>query len=300
MDNVAREIEDARNFFTECKNDHSNLECVQKYAKKKVYDFIDIEGKVICKIFGDKVGNYIMMIPEVRSYMDECKKNHRLLSCTVGAIAYKGTSTATSFMSGALILVSPTVPVSSIPLSLGLAGVLNSDKIGKSFGDLSSKIIDYLMDKVPVHMIDTSKPIILRSNNLEIELSKKDVKIITNLVKINQYVDREVKDIEKKFGKFIGNKENTRDYVFGTMNDIKQLEFEKYNLLKPIKSVNIVDKLSTDYIKANKKIREHNSGSNGTVRAFLEYSSNKEWKISFSIGYSFGNNKKGGGFCVIL
>ena len=289
--------------FNKCREDEKNIHtCVLECAASTCNDIM--QTKIMNHLLKERVTNYIMMIPKINKDINLCKQElkHHNISCIAGAVTNKIASITTDAMSTALIIGSPTTPIPTITLSAGIAGLMKSDQIGCSFGDLTIQIVDYLIDNITreeLRAIDTTQSVTISNNQgSKLVFKPSEVKLITSLVDVNQRIRDTCTTAITKY-------EATEQNIKANLTELSSniIRFEQQTRLieldiHDIKTNGILDKLNTNYIRLNNQASEHNSRNTGT-HASVEYSNTKGWKISFQVGYNA--NGKGGGFsCIIL
>lgn len=74
--------------------------------------------------------------------------------------------------------------------NIGNINVIDSTRLGQSYKNVVNNIVDFLGNNIPHNFIDTTQPLTIRNNNMQIDFAPKEVKFISNLVGINQMVTR--------------------------------------------------------------------------------------------------------------
>lgn len=232
-----------------------------------------------------------------------------------------GSKIATEYMSKSLLLTTPISPYPIINATMGTIGMIKAKEVGKSFGDMTVAVVEYLVDHVPSQVIDASKPLVLKNDQMAIEFVPNELKFIKGLVEINQTVNKDVSQIQSSssnlnddFNKY---REKTRMDMINFNQKTKEVEIKLDSNLKMVKQLQKLDlsdtvlpkfksdglaeKIKYNYVEKREQARVNNQNPNRTHNAEVSYDGN-EWKIGFSISYSYGGNGHGGGgfSCVIL
>lgn len=282
---------DATTQITECKEHASTAECICEYAYKK------ISVSTVAKTAADKVMSYANAASNIINDVKECKQSgHSTAACVTGATVGAAAMVATDFMSTALILNAPATPARPLMLAVGVNGLINSREMGRDFAHVATGIVDYLIDHVPASVIDVNAPLIIRRNDAphqehtEIVFAPSEVKMVRDLVQINQHVQRacavvraETAELTEQYEEF---KVPLQDAIANYCDRTRRLEMN----VSSINTSRLLDRVHTDYMD---RMAESQRIPNSSV----SYNDKDGWKISIGISYGPG----GGGFsCVIL
>lgn len=255
--------------------------------------------------------NKIVQLYDAKEFIEQCIPDHSPSICAAGALAQFGATTAVETMSTALIATAPISPHPLINITVGTTGIIKAGDIGKAFGELTVRVIGYLIENVPSEVIDTSYPLILKNNQVSIEFNSQEMKFIKEIVRINQSVKNlelkctnDSKEISSNFEQYRGQiqrnlvafKEHTKEIEIKLESNIALLKtLQNINLLKP---ETLTEKLQRNYVNKVEQTKIHNN-SNKSGSAEVIYDG--DWTIKFNFSYSFGGSGNGGGLsCNIL
>lgn len=298
----------------ECNEGQSKTECAKEIIKDLVVHQLSEHSPWV---------DDLMTIWEAKEYVDQCRQNHDLSICTIGALTNVGSKIATEYMSKSLILATPISPCPIINATMGTMGMIKAKEIGKSFGDMTVAVVEYLVDHVPSQVIDVSKPLVLKNDQIQmaIEFVPNELKFIKGLVEINQIVNRDVLQIQSSSSHLIDDfnkyRNRTQSEAINFNQKTKEVEIKldsnlkmvkklqkldlSNNALPKIKSDGLAEKIKYNYVEKMEQASSYNQNPNRTHNAEVSCDGDK-WKIGFSISYSFGGSGQGGGgfSCVML
>ena len=135
---------------------------------------------------------------ELQKNVNECvKEGHHELACSIGIPVQIAVSHTTSHVAEAVILSSVAEgPVGLITAPIGVYTYLNTSEIGKSFGNIAVKMVDYLIDHMPSDMlINSDKPVIVKYKEKSIVLQKDDISLVNNLIMVNRTTNKMINEI---------------------------------------------------------------------------------------------------------
>lgn len=303
----------------ECKAEgNSTLECAKDVVKDTAKDYIVDKLKEHSKIVGPIVNTI-----DAKEYIENCRKDHDMLSCVAGATVKYGITTATEHMSKALIISSPISPLPLANIVVGTTGLIKSDQIGKDFGKVAVELVDYLVDHVPSQFIDTSKSLTLQNDQTIIEFVPHELKFIKGLVKTNQDVNHVIQKLQTTSENIMDDMEVYRQRTQETQihfnektNEVQIKLDSSARMIKTLDQLDLVhsklphihaeglaEKIRYNYVEKAEQAQRHNQNPNRSTTANVSYDGD-DWKIGFTINYSCGGGyggRGGGGFsCVLL
>jgi hypothetical protein len=308
-----REVRSFKNTYDKCRKENkTRTECAAISAKEQAIRVMKRFGlSCISPLVSEKLVRYANIMSITKEYVDRCTtdflyREHHLASCVIGALTQQMASIGTDVMSGGLILISPTLtPLAQVPtVAVGVAGLIKANEIGNDFGKVAVELVDYLIDHVSseeLEMIDVSKEVIVRDkNHTRILFEPRDVKMITQLVKVNHKIKNQATNLMIKY-------DSHEKKINSTINKLSEniVEFDKATKfidveLKDVCVEKILDKIHNNHSSHN----GHNHGNYGGPHAYANYSSSKGWSLQLSFNIGGSNNhsgrRGGGSSCVIL
>lgn len=293
------------NKFEICQREHSVLECSKELAIDTIIE-------------KSRIASGVMMIKVSSDSLQECQKYHTQTACLGGEFVKIGMTTLTENISKSILISTPISPIPIANMIVGTVGHMKADQIGKSFGDLTIGVMDYLIDNIPSDAIDSSKAMILSSDQYQIEFIPQEVKFITAMVGANQKIKEITGKIHSSLDQTVVDlgqyrlKSQQMEFDFNETTRHVQIKLDDgIKLMKTLDSLprfethlsteGLNEKISKDYVSKARECEIYNQSSSRPNTASVSYDDSHGWKIGFSVSYSLDGHGSGGGIsCAIL
>lgn len=219
-------------------------------------------------------------------------------------------------MATALTVGAPATPAWPIALGTAVVATQQSKRVGRTFGDVTVKLVDYLIDNVPAEVIDASSALSLQQAEHQVVVFQpSDVAMIKSLVKVNQDVgahvvairsgsdqtvarfERAQQRLESKVAAFNEHSRNVEIKLEHELDLVKSLEESRRNLR--VNMPELAQRLDTRYHDLNLQADAHNRNPARDTHAQVTYDDG-DWRIGFKVTYAPGGMGGGGFSCAIL
>ena len=289
--------------FLECKSDgHSTLECAAHVAISQT--------SLVSSV--NRINDCVL---------DGCTP----LACTAQEAASSAITSLTIAVGGSLIAASiplsltPARPLAPVAFGVGVSTIMSADAIGKTAGDLTMDLFEYLVDNVPYDAIDVNGPIVISNvdETVYVKFQPAELKFIQQLVQSNQHASmlsntgRDSADrFTDSFASF-EHKFHANHGVYSESSNIIRMEiatvsslYERLRASMPRVNLDEVKRdVSTEFVDIHTQAVAHNSQPDRNTNASVSYDSgSKKFSIQFTynVGYGCNGGKRSGGGCSIL
>lgn len=296
--------------YKDCRQEGKTiLQCTQEAVVNEAVNIITEHSPII--------RNTVISLDAV-DYAQECqaKGNHNPVSCQIGAIVQTATQLAVDSVSSALAVGARTTKAWPIALAAATTGAINADAIGRDFGNLTVKLVDYLIEHVPAETIDSSSEIVL-SNGGEHQLifQPREVRLIQSFVRINQELKVNTELVRHEAINVIDKFEIYRQRLEGKIEHFNQISRhveiklgEQLDLVQRLEEnrrrlrlevPELERKLDTRYSDLNAEAFRHNQNPTRNSGAYVTCEDGN-WTIGFKVTYGIGGGGGGGFSCALL
>jgi len=174
--------------FSQC---HSNGGTVLDCAAQTVQEVgISIARDAIIEATGSAgriVSNTVGMAEQVNQCINT---GHSQTACEIGSAISLGATTATAMAARGVITASPLTPLGALTGSVGTYTLLRSGDIGQSFGEITTQLVDYMIDQLPNDIyINPDHPLVIHNNSTALTFASNEVAFVNELVHSNRQVN---------------------------------------------------------------------------------------------------------------
>jgi hypothetical protein len=239
--------------------------------------------------------------------VNQCVTNgNSQTACEIGSVVRLGATTTTTILARGVMTASPLTPIGALTGSVGAYTLIRSGDIGESFGNITTQLVDYMIDRLPSDtFIEPTHPLVIQNNTTSLVFSTQEVTFINELVHHNRQVIRATSDIQNvsgivsntsravtnQLGESITNHSEAIHRMALRIDDLRlstTLDTTLPNITARLTSVNEHKVVRPEYVPPAcdfGKYVKHDESNGGWVVVFVAVT----WKIGGSVS-----------FCIVL